>query len=245
MGPRKTGRGRRAKAICCWTVLCAATGLTSSLSYALYRNGELWPRSADGITRVPVCFIFTGELTSAEDGRQRVLVKEVLAATWARWTNIEFTGFGNCSTPPANATLAIALKGEQVGGAGDIPDHDKHTSGHRGFQGKGTPTWGWLKLSGASDSRARLVITHEFGHGLSFEHEQSRKDAEGFCPDGDSYIPGTIVTTEYDDMGAMNYCSPGVYVSRLDIKGAQTLYGTTDAGRWLNALPAISHLPLL
>jgi len=169
----------------------------------------------------------------------------VLAATWARWTNIEFNGFATCSTPPANATLAISLKGEAVGGAGDIPDHTKHTSGHRGFQGSGTPTWGWLKLSGASDFRARVVITHEVGHGLSFEHEQSRPDAAGFCPDGDEPLAGTIITPEYDDTGVMNYCDPGVYVSRLDIKGAQTLYGTSDAGRWLNALPAISQLPLL
>ena len=87
------------------------------------------------------------------------------------------------------------------------------------------------------------MITHEFGHGLSFEHEQSRADAEGFCPDGEEPLDGTIITAEYDDIGAMNYCGPGEYLSRLDIKGAQTLYGSTAAGAWLKALPAL-QLPL-
>jgi len=134
---------------------------------------------------------------------------------------------------------------KQSGGSGDIPDHVKHTSGHRGFMGSNAPTWGWLALNNVPDRRALAVITHEFGHGLSFEHEQSRPDAAGFCPDGDSFISGTILTAEYDDIGIMNYCGPGTYVSRLDIKGAQILYGTSAAGQWLNALPALSHLPLL
>jgi hypothetical protein len=241
---RGIGSSRRTKTAC-WVLLSAAMGVISGSSYALYRNGNVWPKSADGITRVPVCFISTGELAAAEDARQRALVKEVLGATWGRWMNIQFAGFGTCSAPPPNATLAVELRGEAVGGAGDIPDHEKHTSGHRGFQGSRTPTWGWLKLNGASDYRARNVITHEFGHGLAFEHEQSRPDAAGFCPDGDSPIAGTIVTAEYDDIAIMNYCSPGAYASRLDIEGAQTLYGTSAAGQWLKALPAISPLPLL
>ena len=172
-------------------------------------------------------------------------MKEVLGATWGRWMRIEFSGFDTCSNPPKNATLAVELRGAEVGGAGDIPYQDKHTSGHRGFQGSQTPTWGVLWLKGASDYRARNVITHEFGHGLAFEHEQSRPDAAGFCPDGDLTLDGTVVTVEYDDIGIMNYCSPGAYLSRLDIKGAQTLYGVSAPGQWLNALPAISGLPML
>jgi len=103
----------------------------------------------------------------------------------------------------------------------------------------------WISGSSVSDRRARGVITHEVGHGLSFEHEQSRPDAAGFCPDGDSPLDGTIVTSEYDDTSIMNYCGPGAYPSWLDIKGAQKLYGTSPAGLWLNTLPAISYLPLL
>jgi hypothetical protein len=220
-----------------------------------------------GITLIPVCFIFTGQLTSDEDSRERALVKEVMTTTWGRWTKIQFTGFGTCPNPPPDATLAIMLEscdkklpdGSIVGcgGAGNIPCLPWDGQGqppHRGFQGLDTPTWGVLWISGSSvtDRRARYVIAHEVGHGLSFEHEQSRPDAAGFCPDGDdpwyqdpNNLPGAIVTPEYDDTSIMNYCGPGTYLSRLDIKGAQTLYGKSSAGVWLNTLPAISHLPLL
>lgn len=228
-----------------WTLVGLAMVLVSTSSQALFKEGAVWPKSSDGITRIPVCFIVSGELTAAEDAGQRALLKEVLPATWGRWMKIEFSGFGTCPNPPANATLAIELKGDSVGGAGDVPSQDKHQPYHRGFQGSNTPTYGVLWLSGTTDRRARAVVTHEVGHGLSFEHEQSRPDAAGFCPDGDVPLEGTILTSEYDDIGTMNYCGPGVYLSRLDIKGAQTLYGTNAASQWLNALPALSHLPLL
>ena len=217
--------------------------LAGTRSDALYRDGDLWPTSADGVTRIPICFIVTGELTAAEDAAQRTLIQEVIAATWGRWTRIEFSGFGTCPNPPGNATLAIALEGDAMGGAGDIPDQSKHTSGRRGFQGASTPTWGKLWIKGTGGLRTRNVITHEIGHGLAFEHEQSRPDAAGFCPDGDEPLDGTIVTPEYDDEAIMNYCATGPYLSRLDIRGAQALYGTSGAGQWLNALPAITHLP--
>jgi hypothetical protein len=98
--------------------------------------------------------------------------------------------------------------------------------------------------NGTTDRRILGVVTHEVGHALAFEHEQSRADASGFCPDGDSFIPGTVLTNEYDDISIMNYCSPISRVSWLDIRGAQGPYGTSAAGTWLKALPALSHVTL-
>ncbi len=224
---------------------------TQPASYALYRSGDYWPKSADGTTSVPVCFESTGEYTAQEEKRLRALVQESLAATWARFTLVKFSGFGDCTAGnPASPTLTIKLTDNaygipRFGGAGDIPDQQIHHLGKRGYQLINNRLYGWLALGTATQNRAWAVVAHEVGHALAFEHEQSRDDAAGFCPDGDSLIDGTILTKEYDDIGIMNYCRPEFgRLSWTDIEGARAPYGTSAAVRWLRAQPALSHMTL-
>jgi astacin (peptidase family M12A) len=242
--------GRRGNAWC-WALAGLGLLLTQTASHALYRDGAYWPTSSDGTTSVPICFQSTGEYNAQDESRLRSLVQEALAATWGRWTRIKFSGFGDCGAgTPAVPTLTITLTETpygkpQWGGSGDIPDQQKHTSGSRGYQLIDNRLYGWLALrSGTTDRRALGVVTHEVGHALAFEHEQSRPDAVGFCPDGDSILPGTVLTTGYDDISIMNYCSPISRLSWTDIRGAQGPYGSSAAGTWLNALPALAHLAL-
>src|SRR5262245_10115080 len=220
--------------------------LIGSGSHALYTEGDRWPASADAITRIPVCFQTSGDYTPQADAVLSKLVREAIAATWGRWFNLEFSGFGDCQTPPANQTLTIKLarfvldtdpdskcvtKRESIGGAGDIPDQCHHH--HRGYPGADTPLYGWLQINDVPDDRhAWAVVVHEVGHALSFEHEQSRPDAVGFCSAGNVVLTGTIITKEYDDVSTMNYCVPYDFgrLSWLDIKGAQTIYGVSPAG---------------
>ncbi len=244
-------RPRQTRAIICLlTVAGFLLGLEPP-SYALYRSGDYWPKSADGSTSVPVCFQSTGEYSAQDEARLRALVQESLAATWGRFTLIKFSGFGDCTAGnPANPTLTIKLTEKpygipQWGGSGDIPDQQVHHSGKRGYQLVNNRLYGWLALATASRDRAWAVVAHEVGHGLAFEHEQSRADAAGFCPDGDSFIDGTILTKEYDDIGIMNYCRPEFgRLSWTDLEGAYGPYGMSAAGTWLKAQPALSHMTL-
>jgi hypothetical protein len=218
---------------------------------ALYKNGDYWPKSADGSTSIPICFESTGEYSAQDEKQLRSLVQESLAATWGRWTQIKFSGFNDCTSgQPSSPTLTIKLTETpyghaQWGGSGDIPDQVKHTTGKRGYQLIDNRLYGWLALkNGTTDRRILGVVAHEVGHALGFEHEQSRSDAAGYCPDGDSFIPGTELTTQYDDLGVMNYCAPIGFgrLSWADISGAQGVYGTSVPGHWLKALPALTQM---
>ncbi len=230
--------------------LLLAALLAPSVTLASYRMGDRWPAAADGYTYIPICFLVSGDFTPEEDARQRALIRESLAATHGRWMKIRFTGFDTCPglTTPNNvlALLLTNFGGSHSGGAGDVPDQRYHV-GKRGYFGPNTPTFGWIQLDGISDIRARAVISHEIGHGLALEHEQSRPDAEGFCADGDDVLPGKVlINSPYDDTSVMNYCWPSYgHLSLGDIRGLQSIYGTSAEGRWLKALPVLSHVPLL
>jgi len=87
----------------------------------------------------------------------------------------------------------------------------------------------WSTICQSSrESCIRAIAVHEFGHVLSFAHEQNRPDTPSTCNQrqGDN---GDFTFGLWDLSSVMNYCNPnwnnGGLLSPTDIQGAQFIYG--------------------
>jgi hypothetical protein len=188
---------------------------------------------------VPVCFRNKGTYSNSLWLERRALVEDTIKDMWQKWSGVRFTGFGTCSTAPGG-TITVDMFTDAVNGAG--------FSGI-GYAGTGTLLMS-LRIEGVDAALQRTVVAHEFGHALSFGHEQYRNDAwDGStpkCSDDPQILGGTKLTSYYDDVSVMNYCAPRARnsLSAGDIEGVQSLYGVSAEGKWLKAKPAIMAFAL-
>jgi len=187
---------------------------------------------------IAVCW----ENPTVENLSGREWVKDAIQKTWQRYSQITFTGWGKC----ASASPGIRIK---------IDDEGPHTKGlGKQLSGKKNGMvlnfdfnhWG-PNCQKQKEYCIRVIGIHEFGHALSFTHEQNRDNAPPWCAKRHQGSKGDIQIGDFDIHSVMNYCNPewnnhGI-LSATDIEALQKFYGEpiksedflvdlkTDAGR--------------
>jgi len=195
-----------------------AVGRAEEPLYAL--STRLWPRAA----KIDVCWLPGGSAADQE------LVREVITATWQARANISFVNWANC---PASGFAGIEItpgsSNVVTGGLGNQADGVSNME----LDFSATPENTWATCVHNSLNRSECIqatAIHEFGHSLSFAHEQNRPDNNGECTIGvGSGSNGDTLLGDFDNGSIMSYCGDAVTLSHGDVYGANVVYGIAPA----------------
>ena len=171
---------------------------------------------------IPVCWENPAEAPLNRQGRQ--WTREAVQETWERYSQLRFTGWQACTAQSRGIHIRIADEGPHVKRLGKyldgMPDGMVVNFTFR--------RWG-LSCAETQEYCIKGIATHEFGHAVSFAHEQNRPDAPAECRAERAGTDGDALITPYDLSSVMNYCNPrwvgNGKLSALDIVAVQKLYG--------------------
>jgi hypothetical protein len=175
---------------------------------------------------VPVCWETPGYT------REKTIVTNAVTRTWEKYALISFTGWGACpnSGPARQVRIRItAQDGTNAGAAGSTRGYGMELLSSAADNNPGV-NLSFIPDGTADKGRVEYVGVHEFGHVLTFVHEQDTPGNEGpaYCLSSGNE-PNATSITPYDRDSIMNYCNKdGNAFGNLtdyDIAGVQKIYG--------------------
>jgi len=176
---------------------------------------------------IPVCWE-----DSPPDMIEHQWVSDALRGAWAAYSQVTFDDRGKCAVADGGIHIRVSDERPHTSSLGDHLDGDT-TGMILNFTFKN-----WSPgLANDPEYGIRAIAVHEFGHALSFEHEQNRGDHPDFAiPGGSTFLnlgphADTFVGPwDYDSV--MDYCNPvwngnGV-LSANDVNGVRSVYGARN-----------------
>jgi Dual-action HEIGH metallo-peptidase len=156
--------------------------------------------------------------------KEMQLVKQEVAMTWERESQVKFTGWQKCATENRGIRILIDDSGPHTKGLG------RQLDGIQDGMVLNFTFANWSQPCQSSrDYCIKVIAGHEFGHAIGFAHEQNRPDKPGECREAAQGESGDRLLTPYDTHSIMNYCNPewnnDGLLSALDIDGLRQIYG--------------------